>query len=86
MDEKIRCQSCGMPIQEGYFGTNADGTENRDWCKFCFQNGTFVEPDMTLDRMMMRSIAFMTDELGYSDTQAKRMTESVIPFLKRWVR
>jgi ribosomal protein S14 len=86
MEEKIRCQSCGMPLGEGFFGTEADGSPSEDYCKFCYQGGAFVEPDLTLDRMLMRSIAYMTDELGFSDQKARRSAEGVIPFLKRWVR
>lgn len=44
MDDKPRRQSCGMPLgAPGYFGTEVDGTENKEFCKFCFQNGNFTE-------------------------------------------
>ena len=74
-----------MPLGVGFFGTEADGSFSQEYCKLCYHNGAFVEPDMTLDRMLMRSIAYMTDELGYSDQKARRSAEGVIPFLKRWV-
>lgn len=36
------CQSCGLSLeQEELFGTNADGSKNDTYCKFCFQNGKF---------------------------------------------
>ena len=38
-DLKI-CQSCGMPIgSKDDFGTNADGSINEDYCKYCYVNG-----------------------------------------------
>ena len=37
MDEKIFCQSCGMPMtQEAHFATNADGSRNNDYCCYCY--------------------------------------------------
>lgn len=38
------CQSCGMPIKNdpAHGGTNADGTINRTYCSYCFQNGEFM--------------------------------------------
>ena len=36
MDDKARCQSCGMPLDIGFYGTNSDGTGNMEYCKLCF--------------------------------------------------
>ena len=39
MKNKI-CQSCGMPIADDkLLGTNKDGSINKDYCKYCYQNG-----------------------------------------------
>ncbi len=37
MNQKF-CQCCGMPIgdTDELFGTNADGSKNADYCKYCF--------------------------------------------------
>jgi len=56
MDQKLRCQSCGMPIREDYFGTNADGSDSQEYCKFCWQNGHFTNPNQTLDQMVELSV------------------------------
>ena len=38
------CQSCGMPITNSeLLGTNEDGSLNSDYCKYCFENGKFVD-------------------------------------------
>lgn len=92
MDDKVRCQSCGMPLKmerdgkviEGMYGTNADGSENREWCKFCFASGAFTAPQMTVDQMVQRSVDFMTRNLGFPEDAARAQSHAVIPNLRRW--
>lgn len=38
------CQMCGMPIKEadGLYGTEADGSVNSDYCKYCYNKGEFT--------------------------------------------
>lgn len=86
MEEKIRCQSCGMPLSEtfGNLGTNSDGSNNWEYCSFCFQKGGFVNPDQTLEEMIASSIENMTSDLGMPLEQASQLANSFIPNLKRW--
>ena len=43
MENKI-CQSCGMPIDsEEQLGTNQDGSISLDYCKYCYENGDFID-------------------------------------------
>lgn len=84
MDEKQRCQSCGMPLGTGFYGTNVDGTANETYCKYCFEKGTFREPDLTLDQMIGRSVAHMIDEQNMGRPEAENLAKSVIPTLTRW--
>ena len=85
MEDKIRCQSCGMPLgTPGGYGTNTDGSENKEYCKFCFQNGSFTNPDQTLEEMIASSVAFMSEELHFPKEKAERMSNDIIPNLKRW--
>jgi hypothetical protein len=48
------CNSCGRPVYKGNFGTNEDGSENEDYCKDCFQNGEFTEPDINVNEMIIK--------------------------------
>jgi hypothetical protein len=32
-------------------GTNADGTSSAKYCSYCWQDGRFVNPEMTLEDM-----------------------------------
>ena len=58
MDDKTRCQSCGMPIDAsfGNLGTEADGSGSTEYCQFCFSEGRFTKPDQTVDEMVASSI------------------------------
>lgn len=85
MDEKVRCQSCGMPLGTAeFYGTEANGSENRFYCKFCFQNGSFTKPDMTLNEMIESSVTFMSEKLNFPQEMAQEMSSAIIPTLKRW--
>lgn len=81
---KERCQSCGMPVGAGFFGTNTDGGDNHEYCQLCFQGGVFTKPDLTMEGMIALSIDHMVDELGFSEDGAMEIVHSVIPALKRW--
>ena len=86
MDNKMRCQSCGMPLSRefGNLGTNADGAPTEEYCSICFQAGTFTNPDQTLAEMIESSIANMTGELGMPAERAGELARSFIPTLRRW--
>lgn len=86
MDEKVRCQSCGMPLSAEFknFGSEADGSPVSEYCMFCYQIGGFTNPDQTLDEMVQSSIDFMTANMEFSSEQAAQMSNDVIPKLKRW--
>ena len=86
MDNKSRCQSCGMPISPefGNLGTNADGSPQPEYCRFCFANGGFTNPHQTLAEMIAASIENMTTDLRMPLEQATALAHSFIPTLKRW--
>lgn len=84
MDDKSKCQSCGIPLGIGFYGTNMDGAASSEYCKLCFEKGTFREPKLTLDEMIGRSIANMVDDLDMNQKEAERLANMTIPNLKRW--
>ena len=51
MDDRPRCQSCGMPLSDEFknLGTESDGSPVSEYCMFCYQNGGFTNPDQTVD-------------------------------------
>lgn len=86
MDNKTRCQSCGMPISAdfGNLGTNADAASVSEYCIFCFKDGDFTNPQQTLEEMIRSSIENMTNDLQMPPEQAAQLANSFIPTLKRW--
>ncbi|MFC4652379.1 zinc ribbon domain-containing protein [Lactococcus nasutitermitis] len=56
MAEKIKqaiCQSCGMPIADNsYKGTEADGTFSADYCIYCYNQGRFMQSDISFEEML----------------------------------
>ncbi len=84
MDASVRCQSCGMPLDDEFFGTEKDGKPTHEYCKFCYQDGEYLLPDLTMDVMIQMSVNNMTEELGFEDPDARELAEKFIPSLKRW--
>lgn len=85
MDDQSRCQSCGMPLNEGGYGTEADGTTvSREYCTHCYQHGRYTEPNLTLREMIQKSVAQMVGHRNLLEYQARRRAEMTIPTLKRW--
>lgn len=91
--KKLRCQSCGQPLAafksqtgetKSNFSTDAKGAVVEEYCDSCYRLGSFMEPDLTLDQMLERSIKKMERELGVSEEQAQVMANALIPQLKRW--
>ena len=77
------CQSCAMPMTDDLFGTNADGTPNHEYCKYCYANGEFTHPDMTMDDMIKTCVPFMVEQ-GMTEEVAHDLLKESLPKLKRW--
>ena len=83
------CQSCGMPLtSKADCGTNADGSTNFDYCKYCYQEGKFLQ-DMTMEEMADHCAQFV-DEVNkqmpkpMTKEEYKQMMLGFFPMLKRW--
>lgn len=78
------CQSCGMPLAaRDDFGTARDGSRAADFCHYCYTNGQFTNPDMTLPEMT----DFCADVLvkrGMPNEKARALMNETLPMLKRW--
>jgi len=83
--EQTFCQSCAMPMtEEAQFGTNADGSKNRDYCCYCFTDGHFTG-DQTMEEMVDQCVPFVVKDGVYPDAEsARKGMMEFYPTLKRW--
>ena len=85
MNQKF-CQCCGMPMGENneLYGTNADGSKNEEYCKYCFEKGKFTFQG-TMEEMIDSCASICVREGGYPDEEtARREMMKFFPQLKRW--
>ncbi|MBD5084029.1 MAG: WYL domain-containing protein [Clostridiales bacterium] len=79
------CQSCGMPLTPGVeLGTEADGSQNPDYCGYCYKGGQFAG-EMTMEEMIDFCTPMMVQSNpGMTAEQAKAQMHQFFPMLKRW--
>lgn len=52
MEKNLFCQSCNMPLDRPeLFGTEKDGSKSSEYCVYCYQSGSFTNPDLSLEEM-----------------------------------
>jgi hypothetical protein len=80
------CQSCGMPLHKPEdHGTEANGSQSKKYCAYCYQTGEFREPEMTLDEMIEISAKGWSDQdPDVSLEQARTQMKQILPHLERW--
>ena len=73
-----------MPIasEPNRGGTEADGSTSPDYCGFCYQNGEFTTPGVTLEQFVQRLKKIMAE----SDVpdEAAHKAFAILPTLKHW--
>jgi len=63
-------------------GSNADGSINDMYCSFCYENGEFKQPDLTVGEMQL-FVKGKMKEMGFPGFIAGFFTKK-IPKLERW--
>ena len=82
MQNKI-CQSCGMPITDkNQLGKNSDGSINNDYCKYCYENGKFID-DVSMEEYIEMCSQFGA-QANMSNEEMKNLCKNLFPTLKRW--
>lgn len=83
MEERKICQSCSLPLDSpGLLGTEKDGSPSTDYCKYCYCEGEFTNPGITLDKMKERMSKMMDKEKLPADIVEAAISR--LPHLKRW--
>ena len=79
------CQSCAMPIDKPELrGTEAGGAVAMEYCTYCYQNGKFTEPDITLPQMIDKCVQKMVEQKVMPEAKARTMMTRYLPQMKRW--
>jgi radical SAM superfamily enzyme len=83
MENKQFCQSCSMPLDKSeLLGTEKDGSKSKEYCTYCYQNGAFINPGMSLTEM--KSLVKEQMEKRKIDSNIIVMAVNSLPYLKRW--
>ena len=73
-----------MPLTDlEMLGLEKDGSKSEDYCKYCYANGQFVNPDQTMEEMVELCVPFMVEQ-GMDEASARESMGGVLPGLKRW--
>lgn len=79
------CQSCGMPLESpGDRGTEGDGTPSAYYCRHCYRDGAFTEPDATIGMMAARGGEMMSGLFGLPPERAQGFVLQQLRPLLRW--
>ena len=79
------CQSCAMPMEKPeMFGTHADGSKSEEYCAYCFQEGKFTEPEISMQEMIDKCVTIMNQRKIMSEDKARDLMAKTIPSLNRW--
>lgn len=72
-----------MPLDKPELsGTEKDGTKSKEYCLYCYQNGEFINPGMTLEEM--KTLVKEQMEKMKMDTGIINLAVASLPGLKRW--
>lgn len=78
------CQSCGMPMETSEdYGSDSDGGQNQEFCRFCWQDGEFTAK-VNLPEFIEMQVKIATQELGMAEDEAREVAETTLPDLNRW--
>jgi len=78
------CQSCAMPFEFGRPGTNADNTDNEDYCEHCYAKGEFKYPNATMAGVIDVRIQYIVPHVYPDAETARQAMQELFPTLKRW--
>ena len=72
-----------MPLDTpDLYGTEKDGTKSNEYCRYCYKNGQFTNPDLTLEEMKEHMMKIMEKDKLPEDILGRAIYR--LPFLKRW--
>lgn len=77
------CESCGMLLAPGDYGTNAAGKPDEHFCKWCYEQGKYTY-ETTMEAMIEDCAPRLAENTGMTHDEAVSLMGAVLPHLKRW--
>jgi hypothetical protein len=62
---------------------NADNSKSSKYCRFCYQDGKFLDEGITLKEKIEKNIQIAVS-MNIPEEKAREMAETVLPNLERW--
>ena len=70
-----------MPPNDGTLSRETDGTLNEDYCKWCYDGGTFTYE--SIEQLIDFCVSHMASE-AWPTEQVRAHMEAVVPHFKHW--
>lgn len=80
---QLRCQCCGMPLEDSIISREKDKTLNENYCQWCYADGTYTYSNM--DDLIEVCIPQMVKQ-GFTEDQARTYMNQMLPTLDYWKR
>ena len=81
--QRLICQCCGMPLEDGNISKEPDGFFNEEYCKWCYADGNFCYS--SLAELTDFLVQHMADE-NRPPEQVRAYLEQQLPELRYWKR
>lgn len=80
---QLRCQCCGMPLEDDIIGRDSDGSLNEEYCKWCYADGTFTYSSK--EDLIDVCVKHMVND-NFTEEQARSYMKALLPTLDYWKR
>ena len=77
------CESCGMILTPADYGSDADGSKDEHYCKWCYEQGKYTY-ETTMDAMIEDCAPRLAKNTGMTLDEAVSLMGAVLPQLERW--
>ena len=83
LPRQLRCQCCGMPLDDSLTSREPDGSFNEEYCKWCYADGKFVYT--SLEELVDFLVGHMASG-QWPPEQARAYFEAQLPKLNHWAQ
>lgn len=79
------CQSCGTDLSDRkLWGTGRNKSALSEYCVFCYKDGSFIEPALTMEEMGWRIHRVLVQQGGMTARESTAIIDGILPKLRRW--